>query len=338
MSGETDQPEPAAQRLRELDALRALCMLYIVGFHHVQAFWVGRMPPLLAAMLAHIVLGLFCLMSGYLLASRHRLEGSGAVGRFYIRRILRIYPLYFLALTAFLALKLIPPSSYLPGVFLLHVYLQKPLLTLWFVSLIVFLYAIAPLYLHRPSPRKTLLLTLALYVPALLVRPYASGYLAAFASGIFLAQVPRARDLFLRPGAALAALSALLMVGGGWFVVERQIGEAGTWQQLFGVAATLAAVPCVMSFSRLTIRVVPWRLVAVVSEASFALYLVHRIFYKLVLQLYCPPAHTLVSELNLLCVLLPGAVLVAYAVQIGYDRALEMLFPTARRRPSPSTA
>ena len=318
-------------RQRELDTLRALSMLYIVGYYHVQAFWLVALPPILATMIARIVLAFFCLLSGHLLASRYRLETTGDVGRFYGRRILRIYPLYFLALSAFLALELIPLSAYVRGVFLLHVYLQKPLLTLWFVSLLFFLYALTPLYLLKPSPRKTLLLTMALYLPALLVRPYASGYLVAFGLGIFLAQQPGVKNLFLRPLWPTVAASALLMIGMGFVVVRKNVGEAGLWQQLFGVAFFVAAVPFVMFLSRVTTLIVPWRIVSLVSRASFALYLFHRVFYKLVLKPYCPPSHTITSQLYLLCVLLPAAILVAHGVQIGYDRAMEKLFPAGPR-------
>ena len=316
-----------AGRHLELDALRGLSMLFIVGFFHVQAFWLGAMPPSLATMLARIVLALFCFMSGHLLASRYRLDDPGAIRQFYVRRIVRIYPLYFITLSAFLALKLIPLSAYVPGVFLLHVYLQKPLLTLWFVSLIFFLYAVTPLYLRRPSPRKTLLLTIALYVPALLVRPYASGYLVAFAFGILLAQQPRVKRWFLRPGGATVAASSLLMIGMGFFVVQKNVGETGIWQQLFGVACFVAAVPFFIFLSRVAVRVFPARVVALVSQASFALYLVHRIYYKLILTIYCPPSHTLTSQLYLVFVLLPTAILVAYGVQKSYDGAMGKLFP-----------
>ena len=331
MSTDSPAPAPVAGRQRELDALRALCMLYIVGYFHVQPFWVSVMPLSLTTMLARIVLALFCFISGHLLASRYRLDEPGAVRTFYVRRILRIYPLYFIALSAFLALKLIPASAYLPGVFLLHVYLQKPLRTLWFVSLIVFLYALMPLYLRRPSPRKTLLLTVSLYLPALLVRPYASGYLVAFALGIFLAQQPAAKDFFLRPRAATLAISSLLVFGMGVFVVQKQVGETGIWQQLFGVSYFVAAVPFSMALSGLTIKVVPGKLIFLISQASFALYLTHRIVYALATMLYYPPRHTVTSQLYLLCVLLPAAILVAHGVQIGYDRAMEKLFPAGPR-------
>lgn len=327
MSTAAECRNPVAHRQRELDALRALSMLYIVGYFHVQAFWLVVMPSSLATMLARIVLGLFCFLSGHLLASRYRLEDWGAIRQFYVRRILRIYPLYFMTLSAFLALKLIPPSAYLPGVFLLHVYLQQRLLTLWFVSLIFFLYAITPLYLRQPSPRKTLLLTLGLYVPVLLVRPYPSGYLVAFAWGIFLAQQPRVNRSILRPQGTTVAISALLMIGMGFFVIQKHVGEVGLWQQLFGVVYFVVAVPFFMFLSRLMVRIVPWKVIALVSQASFALYLVHRIFYRLVLKLYCPPSHTPASQLYLLCVLLPAVIFVAHWVQVLYDRAMDKLFP-----------
>jgi peptidoglycan/LPS O-acetylase OafA/YrhL len=322
--------EPGPVRHRELDALRALSMLFIVGFFHVQAFWLWRMPASLAMMLARVVLGIFCFISGYLLASRYRLDDLPAVGRFFVRRVLRIYPLYLLTLAAFVALKLIPAADFLPGAFLLHFFLQRPLKTLWFVSLIFFLYALTPLFLWRPSPRKTLLLTAALYALALWLWPYDSRYLAAYGFGIFLAHQPAAGAFFLRPRPATAAASALLALALGIYVVRERVGDAVLWEHLFGVACFVAVVPFALALSSLTLRAAPWRIVSLVSNASFALYLVHRVFYKVVLLPYCPPSHTWASQLYLVFVLLPLAVLVAHGVQLLYDRAMQKAFPVGR--------
>ncbi len=84
------------KRIVELDALRGIAALVIVVFH----LWFIRVPVLGTAV------DLFFVMSGYLITTiilAQRTE-SGFLWKFYARRSLRIWPIYYLALVATLLL------------------------------------------------------------------------------------------------------------------------------------------------------------------------------------------------------------------------------------------
>ena len=84
------------KRIPELDALRGLAALVIVAYH----LWLIKYP------IAGTAVDLFFVMSGYLITSiildQH--ADPGFLRTFYIRRSLRIWPIYYLALVATLVL------------------------------------------------------------------------------------------------------------------------------------------------------------------------------------------------------------------------------------------
>ncbi len=79
-------------RVPELDALRALAAIAIMTYH-LRSSWLPR---------AWIAVDLFFLLSGYLITSIILKHGrsAGFLGTFYLRRALRIMPVYLLTITA----------------------------------------------------------------------------------------------------------------------------------------------------------------------------------------------------------------------------------------------
>ena len=89
-----DRPGPAdARRVPELDALRGLAALAVVVFHATP-----RVLPF-----GWAAVDLFFVLSGYLITSIILRHGAtpGFLGRFYLRRGLRVWPIYYLAVGAF---------------------------------------------------------------------------------------------------------------------------------------------------------------------------------------------------------------------------------------------
>lgn len=109
-------PASALSYVPQLDALRALAVTGVIVHHYVPAHELG--------ILAIGGVKLFFVLSGFLITrlllaargdvERGRLGRVGAVGRFYARRALRIFPLYYVVVAVLVAVNLPPAREILP--------------------------------------------------------------------------------------------------------------------------------------------------------------------------------------------------------------------------------
>src|SRR3954469_9272181 len=94
------------RRIIELDALRGMAAIAVLMFHLPRGFWFGATG-----------VDLFFVLSGYLISAiilRYR-EQPGFLGVFYYRRLLRIFPIYYIAILVTLginSLRKTPESTY----------------------------------------------------------------------------------------------------------------------------------------------------------------------------------------------------------------------------------
>lgn len=312
---------PPQNRRYDLDALRAFSVLYIIGFWHIRTY----IPDLVflktpaTVLLTACILGLFSFLSGYLLSRRARFHNLRDVGAFYLRRLVRIYPLYLAALTGLLALRVVSPTDYFKSALLLNAPLNIPLQTLWFISMIFVLYLLLPVLVYRFSVVKTLLLTGLLWGALMFVHHTTDlvderfpQYLIAFAAGIVVARRPQVESWLRAP---LASGTGLLVLAATFTLYPKSEGTLGV---VVTDVTILAAVPLFLHLGRLLDRWVPRPIVRFGSYTSFVAYLLHRISFPLAVQLYNPTAR-LPALLYFEGAVLPVTFLAAYSIQKGYD-------------------
>jgi peptidoglycan/LPS O-acetylase OafA/YrhL len=318
-----------------LDLLRGAAALYIVGYYHIQDVWGITPPGALAAWWARVALALFCFLSGYLLSGRNDIANLRDVGWFYRRRLLRIYPLYFLALVGYVELRLVEPALFWPGVFLVNTLLDRPVLTLWFVSMICLFYLVTPLYLWRPSLGKTTGLTVFFLALLVLVKAIFGGIdprlltnLTAFALGIACVQSPRLRAPFFQSKTVWRMFSLVVLASFTGFFWQVPPEDARGVHMVAELAWFVAALPGLFSGARGLAQWLPAVAIHFLATASFVLYLGHRLYYKIGEALWAAPSPE-ARQIYYLGVLLPVGLLLSYAVQRGY----ECLFTSERRLP-----
>ncbi|MDD3248500.1 MAG: acyltransferase [Methanosarcina sp.] len=167
------------------DFLRALAIIMIIPAHLSNFLYSSYGKLALYAFdpyFANMGLSLFIFMSGYLLYyNNHSINSLQNVFDFYKKRLLRIYPLYWVALATFVLVFFVfaprlnsgfvfPNSENVFSFYnvLVHVLgLQillapayvSPMLTLYFIGLIVIFYAIYPLILMYSKTTKSILLS-----------------------------------------------------------------------------------------------------------------------------------------------------------------------------------
>jgi len=179
------------KKIIAFDFLRALAIIMIIPAHLSSYLFSTYGKLALYAFdpyFANMGLGLFIFMSGYLLYyNNHSINSMHNVLDFYKKRLLRIYPLYWAALATFVLVFSVfapqlnsgffyPNSESVFGFFnvlvhalglqiLLAPTYASPMLTLYFVGLIISFYAIYPLLIMFSKTTSRLLLSsLILYV------------------------------------------------------------------------------------------------------------------------------------------------------------------------------
>lgn len=136
-------------RNHAIDILRALSVLYIVGYWHLFNYIQGfPHANYYTEALTYTILGTFTFASGYLLAGRALGGGVAGLLAFYRRRLLRIYPLYAIALVIFVGIGLVDATIATRAALLVSMLLPPAPPTLWFITMIMSFYLIAPLLIN----------------------------------------------------------------------------------------------------------------------------------------------------------------------------------------------
>lgn len=308
-------------RLLFIDYLRAAAILYIVGFWHLWEY--APDAPAYQNGFTHaaifVALGLFVFLSGVLLGRTEvRAEGRSVMS-FYRRRLLRIYPLYILALLTFVAFGITNWATAAKSAIGLVMFLGPSPATLWFVAMLVWFYLLAPILIVC-AQRGWVFVGVcgALYLGMGLlawILPDADKrlfiYFPAFAAGIAAgAGLWRPECLILPAAGSTVAVFSLLAFSKGFGLLtvptEGALALVGP-VVLFGLSARNARV------------FVPNRFVEVVSYASFAMYLFHRPLLNMAKEMFMPQGFLLQwCYLTLLC--LPAMVVISWGIQAAYDR------------------
>lgn len=303
----------------ELDAVRFLAFLLVL-FHHVlpdgSDIRVSRYSHLVRAIIDAIEksgaygLRLFFVLSAFLICElllRER-ESAGTVriGQFYIRRILRIWPLYYLGLALGLVFIFLPRGNVgdLRGmawfaVFLgswwivFHGSVANPMNVLWSISVEEQFYLLAPC-LIKFSPRRILYLACGLFIaisnirlftvargtpsdmsvwtdPLICFQPFAAGILVSLILHGRLPALGRLSRWFLILGAAICWSIATFVLHSRFFGWP----YPGVWRILAGYALSdLGAVLILLGFLGIRSELIP-KPVIYLGLISYGLYVFH---------------------------------------------------------------
>jgi peptidoglycan/LPS O-acetylase OafA/YrhL len=293
--GPTDQ-----QTIVAIQVLRALAATAVV-FAHFQMD-LGRMLNAWDALpdltLGHAGVDLFFVISGFVMvcAGEPMFGRAGGPMRFMTRRLIRIVPLYWLVTTLYLVIALSVPaferSASAAAVAASYLFIPWPradgmMLPLvgqgWTLNYEMLFYAIFAVAVVAPRRIAVALASGALIVAVgagQLYRP-ASPILAFWFDPIVLEFVfGMTIGLAYREGFRLPKpLAVLAMLGGLALIVA--YGDLEARVLTLGLPATIVVVGA--AFGDFSLRSTAWRPVAVVGDASYALYLFHSIPVRAIL-------------------------------------------------------
>ena len=283
-SGSASGIAPDGGRLVFLDLLRVVCVFYIVGLWHLQQYTHRHiLGGASGAAATVVVLSIFTLVSGYL---THR-RGWPASSRAYaVHRFVRLYPLFALAVVAFVLCGLVTGRVALLSLLLVSVLHGPAPLTIWYVVMLIdFEIVYLAVGALRSSPFLWVFVA-GLAVGFALLYGVVGGvdhrfliYCPLFVAGILLAR--GGHDRALTVGAAVLLPIALAVYGRGG-------GDAE--YSLLSVPLALSSGCLIFVGARACYRGRP-RLDAALrwlAYVSFCMYLVHRPVYVALRQVYVP--------------------------------------------------
>jgi peptidoglycan/LPS O-acetylase OafA/YrhL len=251
-------PPPGNPRFAPFDGLRAVAALSVFVGHTVTGTYGFTQDPTrfrLAVQLAYQGVAIFFLISGFLLyrpflVARRRGERF-ALGAYIRRRVLRIVPAYWVALSVFLLLGVAPGVTtgnwwvfYAFGQIYDPQLIGRGIGVAWtlciemsfYVALPVFVFAAARLSRRRDSVAADITLLGLLFAGSILFR----AHFHAFLDTAKVSTLPGTFSWFAL-GMAAAILSVRAGDGGRWSAVARGLGARASW--FWPAAAALSVGP-----------------------------------------------------------------------------------------------
>jgi peptidoglycan/LPS O-acetylase OafA/YrhL len=155
--------EISTKRLPEIDIIKATSLMLII-LHHEGSFLYNEHLGIFYPYLGRFGLALFTFISGYALYKNNAQISS--IKTFYKKRLLRIYPLYLLALFSYVAIsnfhlwKEFTPVSLAAHILglqmLIYPYVQ-PDGSLWYIGMLFIFYAVYPFLIEKSGTPKKLI-------------------------------------------------------------------------------------------------------------------------------------------------------------------------------------
>lgn len=310
-----------------IDFLRAVSVLYIVGFWHLLSYTkpVVNYDNLLTNSITIVALGTFVFVSGYLIGLKE-IDFTKEVNKFYINKLVRIYPLYLVALIIFAVMNLTDLAASVKAAFLVSMFVQPAPLTLWFITMLMFFYFIAPMtvIIYEKLGVKKFLLTLSFFILCLGLYSYFTQlldtrlimYLPSFAVGILVGK----KDQYVLSNKIYIFLGLLFAASLTLFSITEKTSFSlllvGTTLSLFGsfllFNITKAGAYKMVGFHKGIHKL---------AYGSYCMYLFHRPLYIFFKSFYFPES-SFYQILYLALIIVPIIIIIAYIVQKLYDSML----------------
>ncbi len=315
------------KRVAYLDTMRALSMLWVVSVLHMCSSLQGM--PVLTSTFSNCItitaLGSFTFLSGFFLANKVKTKQD--IKAFYQARLLRFYPLYFIACASMLCAQLLSHSTSMmtPRQFVLSIaglgtIFGPSTITLWYFSMLMVFYAITPLLTMTYNTKKKLVVFVLIYVLLYASTRYLSGdqrmlmyypvYVASLVAG------RKYRDFFLRSETDIKQVVSAVVAFAVACMLYEMVGK--------GLVTILAGLLVAFSGAWLLLQVCrliscPWveRIATVLSYASLVIYLFHSQMFWV-----CELIFGKFSFLIAYGVVLPLLFLGSWLVQKAYDYLL----------------
>ena len=346
------------ENMPEFDIMRAVAILIIlfhhlpdhsINFYNLNSFGINYDLSNLNILNRYFGLGTFVFISAFVLTKTNSgLETGKEIKKFFLKRYIRVIPLYVIALLIFLKIfaNYIAPMnsfSFLAHIFGLQILFAskycEPVFTLWFVGLIIpyyFVFVVLERYgkqirsLLSWSVIITLICIMSIYFFGVIDKNFVLYF------GIFIAAVICARYNILNKirnyHMGIVLLTFLLTIYTYIFIIYPKISVQGAKPGLFssiGLAAffltnilMLSTAIILYKFSRCIVGTICHPLLKLISFSSYSIFLFHRPLWWLMGHIYTPKEN--ISKFSYVTLLgIPLIITCSYYIQKGYNKYSE---------------
>lgn len=307
-------------RIKCFDCTRAICMLYIIGIWHFQEYFIADidLSGIIAENITNGVLGAFTFISAYFLGKR-AISNITDVFSFYKKRVVRLYPLFFLSCTSFLIIHFLFGLDYIDSVqqyiltlLGLSTIISPPPMTIWFVSMLILFYLITPfINMVNKIQLKAAVNILILIVLFLL---HQIGFVdnrvimlfPMYAIGLMVAKLKKIND---KSNFFLVLLSFFIFLISVWLQLSIEKLLVFDYITVLSITVFSIEIGKLLSMSSGLSKVLNF-----ISYGSMVAYLFHRQYFGMLVIIFGK-----FSILGGYCLILPSIVVISYCVQKYYD-------------------
>lgn len=304
-----------------IDLIRGLSMLYIVGYWHLFNYthaFRGYYNPV-THHLTRIILASFVFVSGYLIAAKKINLNFPNILVFWRQRLLRIYPLYLIALLLFYWQDIAQRWTLIKAGLLASMFFPPAPPTLWFITMIMWFYLLAPFLLNTNRNWGVFLIIntflIGLFYQLGSTREMLT-YFPSFGLGIFL----RSRPILLKQLQQKQLILTITFLVFYWLNIinpNRELVDL-----VFNVIFINLGAVLFYSYSNQIMAKFKYpKIILFLSYASFCMYLFHRPIFTITKKIFFPVGE-LEQVLYLLAVSLPLTIVISWLSQKLYDRLL----------------
>lgn len=310
------------ERIGWIDSIRALCVIWIIAFWHLDDYINLDFNTPLGDFLTIGCLASFTFISGYCLGGK-KIENKEDWLVFFKRRFIRLYPLYVIACVLIYIMHLSLNINYIKSTeqfvrSLLGMSCIVPPApsTIWFVNCILVYYAVTPFLLCWKNTKKKILVAMLLYLSVWALVFWGGAderlgfYFLFYLFGVLFAQkklIDNKNNLY----SLLVAIVVFMVVGS--VSVYWQMDNTFLRMLLAGVLVIiLMEIGKVFDKSKRIRRGLYY-----ISYSSMCAYLFHRIILGLIFYYYPD-----VPVWGVYCILVPILFVLCYYIQRTYDRMI----------------
>lgn len=317
-------------RIRYLDNVRAICMVWIVGIWHLSDYCGVTISNPITSNITYGVLGAFTFLSGAMLGGK-KIRSREDTLLFYKRRFLRIYPLFAISCTSLLLLNILFDVRFITDLqqyFLtmlgISIVFTPAPGTIWYISMLLLFYAITPFLLYKTSDNRsnivfksTIVYGVFLVITLTQISHVDERCLYLFpiyCAGLVIGKEPLLNKKF-KP--------ALLISGGVFFIalclIKYKVTEISFGVDIIYTVGVIAVfIVFILEFGKLFVGNVG-RLLEKISYASMCAYLFHRQIYGVFSKLFGSFSFV-EAVVSFFCVLI-----ICYGIQLLYDWFLKKI-------------